>query len=430
MAEKTFNVSLRQRAWYGDTTMEISLPATWDVTVCHMPGSHAKAIARQEMEAAFANPIGAPKISELARGKRQVAIIFDDLSRPTRAAELVPLILREMQEAGIPDQSIRFVAASGAHGAMKLVDFEKKLGKGIAQRFPVFNHNPYENCTYLGDTSRGTPVHINSEVTTCDLKIAIGCIVPHPTAGFGGGAKIMIGLSHVDTIFANHHHTGGRGAPTPENPLGKLHTSLGFGKVEGNVLRADLEEMARMASLDCIVNVVVNGKRDSMGVFVGDVVAAHREGVKMGREVYATESERGFDILVFNAYSKANEAAVALQDTPKLLREEGGDVVLICDTPEGQICHYTARSFGKNLGGRLWGPRETLPPRVRNMITVGSGIDVAGLDMMGPVDGIARVRRWTQALDILRHDHGHGTRVGIIPDATIQYFPEPVPQTE
>ncbi|MFC1534449.1 lactate racemase domain-containing protein [Thermodesulfobacteriota bacterium] len=424
MKEELIKISLSQKPWYGDTSVEIGLPITWDVTTCYMPGYDAVGLTKGGIEAAFTNPIGTQRLSSLAMGKSDVAIVFDDLSRPTRARELVPFILKELKEAEIPEKSIRFVAGSGAHGSMKLMDFEKKLGKRAVHGFAVYNHNPYENCTYLGDTSRGTPVHINREVMSCDLKIAIGCIVPHPTAGFGGGAKIMIGISHVDTIYANHHGIGGRSAPTPGNPMGRLHPSLGFGKVEGNVLRADLEEMARMAGIDCIVNVVVNQKRETIGVFVGDVVDAHREGVKMARQVYATESEGDFDILVLNAYSKANEAAVALHGTPKLLKEGGGDVVLICHTPEGQICHYTARSFGKNLGGRLWGPRKALPGRVKRMITVGPSMDIAALDMIGPVDAITRVKRWSEALRLLREWHGPGAKVGIIPDATIQYFPD------
>jgi nickel-dependent lactate racemase len=117
----------------------------------------------------------------------QAVIIFDDLSRPTRASELVPHILAELKAGGIADEAIRFVAGTGAHGAMKLMDFEKKLGRNVVQKFDVYNHNPYENCTYVGQTSRGTPVYLNSEVMSCDLKILLGCIVPHPTAGFGGG---------------------------------------------------------------------------------------------------------------------------------------------------------------------------------------------------------------------------------------------------
>jgi hypothetical protein len=373
-----------------------------------MPGQDRPKLTKEEIKAAFKHPIGAPRISELARGRRNVVVVFDDLSRPTRAAELVPHILAELKKAGVADNSIRFVAGIGMHGAMRAMDFVKKLGRSVVQRFDVYNHNPYENCTYIGDTSRGTPVYLNSEVMGCDLKILVGAIVPHPTAGFGGGAKLMVGISHIDTIYGNHHGVGGRSGPTPENPMGKLHPSLRCGNIEGNVLRADLEEMARMAGIDCIVNGVFNMKRETVGLFVGDVVTAHREG--------------GFDVLVLNAYSKANEAGVTFHCL-KLLKKGGGDAVLICNVPEGQICHYTARSFGKERGGRLWGPRKTLPAQVNRLITVGPNIGRTCLDWIGPADEITRVKRWPDALKLLKVWHQGAPKVGIIPDATIQYFP-------
>jgi len=368
------------------------------------------------------NPIGTSRISELARGRKEVVILFDDLTRPTNASELIPFIIEELKEGGIREEGIRFIAALGAHGAMKAMDFRKKLGEEVVERFPVYNHNPYENCTYLGTTSRGTPVRINSEVMNCDLKIAIGCIVPHDTAGFGGGAKIINGIAHIDTIYASHHDVAGRDKPTPDYPLGKLHPSVGVGKVEGNVIRLDFEEMARMVGLDIIVNVVVNLKRESIGIFVGDTVLAHREGVKFAERVYATESPGEVDVVVTNAYGKANEAPIAIQRTSKLLKEEGGDMVLICNIPEGQVCHYLSRSFGKEIGGRLWGPKKTLPPRAKRMITFAPYVDRAGLDWLGPPEAIIRVKSWEEALAILKKTNGPKTKVAVIPDATLQYF--------
>jgi len=187
-------------------------------------------------------------------------------------------------------------------------------------------------------------------------------------------------------------------------------------------MRADLEEMGRMAGIDCIVNVVVNTKRESVGVFVGDLIAAHREGAKMAQEVYRTKSKGGFDIVVLNAFSKANEAGIALNATQKLLKAQGGDAVIVCNTPEGQICHYMSRSFGTERGGRLWGPRTTLPPGVKRMITVGPNIDPASLDWLGPAGQVIRVKQWPAALKILQGTHGPGAKIAIIPDATIQYF--------
>jgi lactate racemase len=422
MEAKEHKIKLPQRPWYGDTYCEIDVPEHWDVNVLRMPGQDRRKLTKEGLQEAFDRPIGTPRISDLADSKQNVVIVFDDLSRPTRVSELVPYILEELRKAGIQDKAIRFMAGIGMHGAMKVMDFEKKLGRKTVQRFDVFNHNPYENCTYIGATSRGTPVKINSEVMDCDLKILVGGIVPHPTAGFGGGAKLIVGVSHIDTIYGNHHGVGGRSAPTPEHPMGKLHPSLRCGNINENVLREDLEEIARMAKIDCIVNAVFNLKRETVGLFVGDVVAAHREGSKLAEQVYATQSKGGFDVLVLNAYSKANEASVTFHAS-RLLKEEGGDVVLVCNMPEGQICHYTARSFGKQRGGRLWGPRRTLPPQVRRLIAVGPTISRTCLDMLGPADDVLRVKRWSQAVEFINKWHQGVPKVGIVPDASIQYFP-------
>ncbi len=198
-------VNVPQMPWYGDTELALEFPDSWDVTTCRMNGQDTPKIGDQEIRAAFDNPIGTPRIAELARGKKDVVILFDDLTRPTRTAELVPYVLEELREGGIRDENIRFISALGAHGVMRLMDYVQKLGLDVVQKYPVYNHNPYENCTYLGKTAHGIEVSVNSEFMACDLKIALGGLVPHPTAGFGGGGKMVLpGVCSIDTILANH----------------------------------------------------------------------------------------------------------------------------------------------------------------------------------------------------------------------------------
>ena len=418
-------VNVPQFPWYGDTELELDFPSSWEVVTCQMAGQHAPKLSEEEIQAAFLDPVGTPRIAQLARGKKEVVIIFDDLSRPTKVAELVPYVLQELKEGGIKEENIRFIASLGAHGAMKLMDFIKKLGPAVLPRFPVYNHNPFQNCTYLGTTSRGTPVSINSEVMSCDLKIAIGAIMPHPTAGFGGGGKLLLpGVAHMDSIWANHHNVGGRSQPTPESPLGRLDPSVGWGKVKGNAMRLDMEEAARMTGLVVTVNAVVNSHRDTVGLFVGDLVAVHREGVKLARKIYATKAPGEADIVVANAYSKASEGMLAVEVGSKLLTEKGGDLVIICNIPEGQICHYLSRSFGKNIGGGCWGPRTKLPPRTKRMMVLGPYVDKAGLDWIGAPELITLANSWPEILDVLKTGYGDNARVAVIPDATLQYFPE------
>lgn len=410
-------VKVPQFPWYGDTELELDFPDSWEVIVPQMAGQDAPKLSDKGIREAFLNPIGTPRIAELARNKKEVVIIFDDLTRSTKIDELVPYVLEELREGGIKDENIRFIAALGLHGAMKLMDFQKKLGPEIPQKFLVFNHNPYENCTHLGKTSRGTPVLINSEFMACDLKISIGEIVPHPTSGFGGGGKMILpGVAHIDTITVNHRdqcQISESGSIVLDN----------WGRVDDNAMRLDIEEVARMAGLDVSVNAVVNMRRETIGLFVGDLVEAHREGVKMGRKVYATEAPDKADIVVANAYAKANEASLVVTLGSKMLKEAGGDLIVIGNIPEGQICHYLVRSFGKKMGGRLWGAQTELPPRVKRMFALGPYLDKAGLDWVGPIDKIIILNSWGEILAMLKKSYGDKAKAVVITDGTLQYFP-------
>ncbi len=410
-------VKVPQFPWYGDTELELELPDSWEVIIPRMAGENAPKLNSQQIRDAIRKPIGTPRLSEMARGKTEVCIIFDDLTRPTKLDQIVPHVLDELHEGGIKDENIRFIAALGLHGAMKLMDFQKKLGEEIPRKYLVFNHNPYENCTYLGETSRGIPVSVNSEFMACDLKVSVGSLVPHPTAGFGGGGKMILpGVSSTESIAANH----GKLCTISDAGVIVLDT---WGRVDDNNQRLDMEEIARMAGLDFSINALVNINRDTIALFCGDLVEAQREGVKMARKVYACEAPGDADIVVANAYAKANEAALVAGLGNKMLKESGGDLVIIGNIPEGQICHYLARSFGKKIGGQLYGRHTKLPPRVKRMFALGPYIDKAGLDWIGPIDQITILNSWAEILDALKKNHGSKAKAVVVPDGTLQYFP-------
>jgi hypothetical protein len=196
-----------------------------------------------------------------------------------------------------------------------------------------------------------------------------------------------------------------------------------WGKVDDNAMRLDSEEIARMAGLDFSINALVNARRETTGLFVGDLVKAHREGVKMARKFYASETPGEADIVVANSGIKGNETTLVAGLGSKMLKESGGDLIVIGNIPEGQICHYLARSFGKKMGGRLWGPITKLPSRVKRMIALGPYLDKAGLDWIGPIDKILIINSWAEILKILKKSYGNKAKVVVVRDGTLQYFP-------
>ncbi|MCK9357325.1 MAG: lactate racemase domain-containing protein [Dehalococcoidia bacterium] len=412
-------VQLPQMAWYGDTPIDIDFPDSWDVTVCRAGGQSAPALDDAGIRSAFANPIGTKTIRELARGKKEVVILFDDLTRATPVHAMLPYVLEELAQAGITDEHIRLIAAVGAHGAMNGLCIRKKLGEEAMERFLIYNHNPYEFCTPLGSTSRGVPVVVNSEVMRCDLKIGIGSIVPHPLAGFGGGAKIILpGVASAETISVNHNKLGS--SPTVD-----------VGKYEGNIARADMEETARMAGLDVKVDALLNLKREVTALYVGDFVEEHREAVKVAKTHYAADFVPDCDIVIANCYFKANEVTLAPRVSHPFLKSSGGDMVFIAITPEGQMTHYLGRTFGRNMGGRTWFERAMLPQNTRRLTIMSPYPDKVGADWTGPYDKVNRARTWTEVRSMLEKTYGKKAKVAVIPDATSQYFPgEPAARSE
>lgn len=172
-------ITLPQLPWHGATDLNLPVPDNWQVRYYHMAGWDRPALKPREIKAAISTPIGIPPIRELARGKHRVVIIFDDMTRVTRTAGIVPSVLEELAEAGVGDEQIRFICALGCHGAHNRLDFVKKLGESVLSRFPVYNHNPFDRCVYVGTTkSYKTRLYINAEVMQCDLKIALGLVAP------------------------------------------------------------------------------------------------------------------------------------------------------------------------------------------------------------------------------------------------------------
>jgi len=171
-------VELLSGAWYGDKPITINFPSSWDVVV--VGKKNIPALTDNQIREKINNP----QLSDLASKRNCVAIIIDDITRPTPTAKLIPFILEELKHAGINEDSIIIVIASGTHKSASIEDIIKKVGEDIAHRIKVIPHDCRQDLVYLGKSSRGTPIYVNQTVLECDLKIWVGCIYPHASAGF------------------------------------------------------------------------------------------------------------------------------------------------------------------------------------------------------------------------------------------------------
>jgi nickel-dependent lactate racemase len=403
----TNTIKLPQLAWFETGELELPLPEGWQVETCRMAGYDRPVITDDQIKQTITNPMGSPPIRELARGKKEVAIIFDDIHRITRVSRMVPFVLEELAEAGIPDSSIRFIAATGTHSPMNRGEFAKKLGETVVARFPVYNHNPFYNCTYVGTTSRGTKVSVNAEVLQCDFKIAIGTVTPHLFVVFGGGSKIILpGVSSFETILYNHTLTLDAAAKA---------------NYETHPIHLDMDEAVAMVGLDVNIEGLINLWGDTVALYAGELQQSHDAAIREAKSHYLTKRAKDKDIVIANTYIKVTESAGGLIAAFPSVKPGGGDVVLICNAPTGQVIHYLSGPWGKFVNSK--NPiRIPIPPHINRLIVYTEYPDFTGLGYIESSDKVMMLSNWDDVLRVLKEGHGDKAAVAVYPNAEMPYF--------
>ncbi|MFC1906129.1 lactate racemase domain-containing protein [Chloroflexota bacterium] len=400
-------VKLPQFAWDDPREVDFHLPPSWQVEVYNIAGYNRPAMSDDQIKASITNPLGTAPIRDLAKNKKEVVILFDDMTRITRAAKIVPFILDELALAGIGDDQIRFMAAIGTHGPLNANDFVKKLGTDVVARFPVYNHNPFDNCTYVGTTSYGTKAHINAEVMHCDLKIGIGSVTPHGFAAFSGGGKIVLpGVASLETTLANHS------LPIPPEKRRDYDT---------NPRRRDMEEVAALAGLDIVVDCIVNMWGETVDLFAGVREDVGQAAVEVARTHYLATQAQDMDIVIANAYVKAGEAGGVTIGAVESLAETGGDIVVIGNSPAGSVSHYLMGRWGRTIGGKL-STRRPIAPKINHYIFYSEYPTKTSVINVEPKEKALLMSKWDDVIQALQQLHGKHARVAVYPSADIQYF--------
>lgn len=283
---------------------------------------------------ALANPIGLPPLNEIAKKGMKIAIVVDDNTRPTPTAKMLPFILDILHSKGVGEEDITIVFANGSH---RLNTREEQVhllgGEHILNRYKICDHNPHDisSLTYLGKTSRGTPVHINKYVAGADLRILTGLIKPHAVAGYtGGGKSILPGVSSIETIISDHNYQA------------TSHDKAVLGVIDGNPIRSDIEEAAHLISPCFILNVILDDDKKIVSAVAGDMIEAHRAGAKMLDELVCVPVHEEADIIVagcsyptsINLYQSVNAVLNCMRMVRPIIKK-GGIVIAAAPCTEG-----------------------------------------------------------------------------------------------
>lgn len=408
--------TLPQNAFQGGQPVQISLPDRWSAKYFPLPGDSKPALTSSDIQARLNNPIGMPPLSQLARGKKQVLILFDDITRGTPTQPMAESVLDILLSSGVKKENIEFLCALGTHGAHSRQDHVEKLGEAIVNSYPVYNHNCYENNVCIGQTKRGFDVSINQEFLKSDLRIGLGAITPHTMNGYGGGGKILFpGIASIETIARNH--------TTATEFLQQNH--LNSSKMTGNLamkgMREEIEEMTRMAGPFFKADCLYNSNLELIDLYAGDPIQEYYAAIPAAQAAYGISPITDMDIVIVNANAKASEATIATGFGAMALRP-GGDVVVVDLTRRGQTTHYLFGSFGAHTHGRMMGAMPAARPEVGRYLFWMPYRDLGAAHWFGELDKQVYTNTWEETLALLEEKYPQGARVAVISDSTLAYY--------
>ncbi|HEX5385681.1 MAG TPA: nickel-dependent lactate racemase [Gemmatimonadales bacterium] len=314
----------------------------------------------------FTHPVGAPRLREAAGAGDRVLILIDDATRRTPTARILPHVLDELHAAGVADDRIELMQATGTHRPMTAEERREKLGP-LDGRYPVHEHHYLDrSCLHdFGRTSDGTPITASRRITEADFVLGVGSILPHRVKGMSGGAKIMFpGVSGPEMMDRNQWEAS-------------MQMSVTVMGVPENSMRLRMEEAARIAGLSYIVNVVYDIQQRIVGCFTGDIVRAHREGCVRAREVYAVHVPTRADIVLIDSHSADRDFWQSAKGpyAGTMAVKTGGSLILVSPNPEGVASNH------KNLLEIGYKPHAEL---VR-MVQQGGVKDLVGVAILADV---------------------------------------------
>uniref|UniRef100_A0A832MP12 Nickel-dependent lactate racemase n=1 Tax=Pseudothermotoga hypogea TaxID=57487 RepID=A0A832MP12_9THEM len=310
---------------YGEKQLQIDVP---DHTEILSPKTEFPGVDDPfgEVRRALDNPIESPTLTQIVENMkpRKIAILVSDLTRPSPSHIIVPPILEQLNRAGVKREQIKIVFALGFHRKMSEEEMKKAVGEEAFEHYDCINHDINE-CVYIGETSRGTPVEVFRPVAESDLIIATGNLELHWFVGYSGGYKALLpGVCSKRTIEKNHS------------------LMLSEGAVAGNInspVRLDIEEAGAMTNVKFIVNVVLNSSKQIVKAVAGHPITAHREGVKYIDAMYKVPIKKKYDVVIvscggFPKDINLYQAQKGLDNASHAVKDNG-TIVLIAECREG-----------------------------------------------------------------------------------------------
>jgi nickel-dependent lactate racemase len=322
---------------YGRLGLPVNLPDNAPVSVIEPHFVPGLTDERASIIQALRSPTGTEPLRDVAGANDSVAIVFSDLTRPMPNDRVLPPLLQELALAGVSDAQIVLINALGTHRPQTDEELRGMLGDQIVDRYRIVQHDAWgDDLVPVAKNRAGHPVSINRAYVEASLRILTGFIEPHFFAGFSGGPKAVLpGIADIDAILDNHN---GAMLADPNATWARTEARPEHGR-GANPLWEEMLAVAQRTAPSFLLNVTLNQKREVTGVFAGDMLAAHREGVAFVRKTAMRLVSHPFDVVItsnsgypldLNLYQAVKGMSAGAQ-----IVRPGGDIIVAAECWDG-----------------------------------------------------------------------------------------------
>jgi nickel-dependent lactate racemase len=305
----------------GQSSIDLTFEVSRSVAVVSPKATPSDSTA---IRGAIQNPVSFKDFESFISDKRRILVVVNDHTRSTPTADALNCL-------NLKGKEVTTIIASGTHRPPSQSELRGIIGGDAPPyggKIAIHNCRDKNSLRFLGRTSRGTQVFLNSLLFDADGIIPVTSVEPHYFAGFTGGRKFLLpALAGFDSVATNH-------CLAADNNARLL-------ALEGNPVHEDfMETLSMFGRMDDIfsIQLVLNRESQVSYACAGNITESFRQAVEYAKDIYVPKIPRKADIVV-----SVNEPPldIDLYQSQKALQnveyavKQGGIIILVSSCPEG-----------------------------------------------------------------------------------------------
>jgi nickel-dependent lactate racemase len=261
---------------YGETEIPVKVPDDNFYRILEPAKQPGAKTASAIIEEALENPLGNLFLKDAVKPGCTVGIMIDPIVPVDVRNESVRVLRTRLNSLGI--DRVR-------------VFMRKRMSNVVTTGEDLKIIDPTQaSFAELGKTSTGTSVELDPDLSSCEVKINVGLVMPHFASGFTGGPEAVLpGSSSIHSITKNRSLLT-KGFPAASS-------------APDNQVLADSLEAVKLAGPFYSLCFLPDGTGGVTSATAGELESVFRESVSRYQQVHSPKVERKLDIVIVSAGS-------------------------------------------------------------------------------------------------------------------------------